>query len=66
MAVTAPAIADRDMEQLTNRFRLLSDKTRMNILFLLAEGERDVTALCRELNLLQPTRQIVLTSPAYR
>ena len=46
---------DQDLEQLTSLFRLLSDKTRLNILLLLAEGERNVTSLCEELGLPQPT-----------
>jgi DNA-binding transcriptional ArsR family regulator len=46
---------DQDLEQLTSLFRLLSDKTRLNILFLLGQGERNVTALCGELKLPQPT-----------
>lgn len=47
--------SDSDMEQLTILFRLLSDKTRLNILMLLTDGERNVTTLCRELALPQPT-----------
>src|SRR3954469_5071820 len=46
---------DQDLDQLTGLFRLLSDKTRLNILFLLSEGERNVTSLCDELKLPQPT-----------
>ena len=46
---------DQDLEQLTALFRLLSDKTRLNILFLLRDGERNVTSLCDELHLPQPT-----------
>jgi DNA-binding transcriptional ArsR family regulator len=46
---------DQDLDQLTHLFRLLSDKTRLNILFLLHSGERNVTALCDELKLPQPT-----------
>ncbi len=46
---------DQDLEQLTALFRLLSDKTRLSILLLLAQGERNVTSLCAELNLPQPT-----------
>ena len=46
---------DQDLEQLVNTFRLLSDKTRLNILFLLSEGERNVSSLCAELKLPQPT-----------
>jgi ArsR family transcriptional regulator len=46
---------DQDLEQLTSLFRLLSDKTRLNILLLLSGGERNVTSLCDELKLPQPT-----------
>ena len=48
-------VSDQDLEQLTSLFRLLSDKTRLNILILLAHGERNVTSLCQELELPQPT-----------
>ena len=47
--------SDQDLEQLTSLFRLLSDKTRLNILLLLSDGERNVTALCEALALPQPT-----------
>ncbi|HEY7117882.1 MAG TPA: metalloregulator ArsR/SmtB family transcription factor [Tepidisphaeraceae bacterium] len=54
--VKRPArVSDQDLEQLTALFRLLSDKTRLNILMLLAQGERNVTSLCQELDLPQPT-----------
>ena len=46
---------DQDLEQLTTVFRLLSDKTRLNILFLLRGGERNVSSLCEQLQLPQPT-----------
>ncbi len=46
---------DQDLEQLTSLFRLLSDKTRLNILLALAQGERNVSSLCEELSLPQPT-----------
>jgi DNA-binding transcriptional ArsR family regulator len=46
---------DQDLEQLTTLFRLLSDKTRLNILFALADGERNVSSLCDHLGLPQPT-----------
>jgi DNA-binding transcriptional ArsR family regulator len=52
---TAELMNDRDLEQLNNLFQLLSDKTRLRILMLLAEGERHVTALCESLELPQPT-----------
>jgi DNA-binding transcriptional ArsR family regulator len=47
--------SDQDLEQLTSLFRLLSDKTRLNILLMLADGERNVSSLCQELQLPQPT-----------
>ena len=43
------------LDQLTELFRLLSDKTRLSILLLLSKGERNVTSLCEELDLPQPT-----------
>ena len=51
----APVAAEQDLDQLTGLFRLLSDKTRLNILLALANGERNVTSLCQELQLPQPT-----------
>src|SRR5438270_2856150 len=45
----------RDLESLAGLFRLLSDKTRLNILMILARGERNVSSLCEELGLPQPT-----------
>ncbi|MGD1277001.1 MAG: metalloregulator ArsR/SmtB family transcription factor [Tepidisphaeraceae bacterium] len=49
------AAAERDLEQLTSLFRLLADRTRLNILLALAQGERNVSSLCQELGLPQPT-----------
>jgi DNA-binding transcriptional ArsR family regulator len=49
------AVNDHDLEQLTAMFRLLTDKTRLNILLLLSAGERNVSSLCQELQLPQPT-----------
>src|SRR5688572_21818331 len=46
---------DLELEPLVGLFRLLSDKTRLNILILLSKGERNVTSLCEELRLPQPT-----------
>jgi ArsR family transcriptional regulator, zinc-responsive transcriptional repressor len=46
---------DASLDQMTELFRLLSDKTRLNILLLLREGEQNVTALCERLALPQPT-----------
>lgn len=45
----------QDLEPLVGLFRLLSDKTRLNILMILAKGERNVSSLCEELSLPQPT-----------
>ncbi len=42
-------------EQLANLFRLLSDRTRLNLLILLSDGEKNVTVLCEVLKLPQPT-----------
>src|SRR3954465_15369718 len=49
------ASADDQFEQLASLFRLLSDRTRLNLLMLLSEGERNVTNLCDTLKLPQPT-----------
>lgn len=51
--VTSTGVAD--LEQLTSLLKLLSDPTRLNILMLLSAGERNVTSLCDELKLPQPT-----------
>ncbi len=50
-----PVTSEIDLSQLTALFRLLSDKTRLNILMLLSGGEQNVTWLCNELSLPQPT-----------
>src|SRR3954454_2893868 len=55
MVKRAARVSEQDLDQLTALFRLLCDKTRLNILMLLAQGERNVTSLCEELNLPQPT-----------
>ena len=55
MPTLGTAVAEQDLDQLTSLFRLLSDKTRLNILLALADGERNVTSLCEELQLPQPT-----------
>src|SRR3712207_1477906 len=44
-----------DLEPLAALFKLLSDCTRLRILMLLAKGERNVSSLCDELKLPQPT-----------
>ncbi len=46
---------DEQYEHLASLFRLLSDRTRLNLLMLLADGERNVTTLCETLRLPQPT-----------
>jgi ArsR family transcriptional regulator, zinc-responsive transcriptional repressor len=48
-------VSDMELDQFTALFRLLSDKTRLKILVLLSAGERNVTSLCDELQLPQPT-----------
>lgn len=48
-------VTEQDLDQLSSLFRLLSDKTRLSILLRLTEGERNVTTLCEELGLPQPT-----------
>lgn len=45
----------RGLDPVVGLFRLLSDKTRLNILIMLADGERNVTSLCEDLKLPQPT-----------
>lgn len=46
---------EQSMSNLCQLFRLLSDKTRLQIVMLLSAGERNVTSLCEELKLPQPT-----------
>ena len=48
-ATTALTLAD-----LTNLFDLLSDETRLHLVFLLAKGDCNVSSLCEELKLSQP------------
>jgi len=54
---TGPGAVDesRELEPLVGLFRLLSDKTRVQILLILARGERNVGSLCDLLRLPQPT-----------
>ena len=47
--------AAQDFEPLVSLFGLLRDKTRLNILMILTKGERNVSSLCEELALPQPT-----------
>jgi len=48
-------VTSTDLDQLSTLFHLLADKTRLAILLALARGEKNVTALCEELDLPQPT-----------
>jgi DNA-binding transcriptional ArsR family regulator len=43
------------VERMVDVLRLLADKTRLNLLVILSRGERNVTSLCDELRLPQPT-----------
>ncbi|HEY4330134.1 MAG TPA: metalloregulator ArsR/SmtB family transcription factor [Phycisphaerae bacterium] len=47
--------SDQSLRNLCQLFHLLSDKNRLQMVLMLAEGERDVTSLCKELHLAQPT-----------
>ena len=40
---------------LAQMFRVLGDQTRLAILMLLSDGERNVSALCRKLKTAQPS-----------
>lgn len=44
-----------DFHELTSLFSLLADKTRLNIVLMLSEGEKNVTWMCQQLQLPQPT-----------
>jgi DNA-binding transcriptional ArsR family regulator len=55
MAVHKAGGSDQALTQLTDLFGLLSDKTRLNILLLLSKEERNVSSLCEDLKLPQPT-----------
>lgn len=51
----APTVADKSIRELVQVARLLSDETRLRILFLLAQnGELHVTDLCERLGQSQP------------
>src|SRR5437867_2494934 len=47
--------SESDLEQMAGMFRLLGDRTRLNLLMILSHGERNVTSLCETLRLPQPT-----------
>jgi DNA-binding transcriptional ArsR family regulator len=53
--MTKQAVSEQDLDQLSGLFRLLCDKTRLSILMRLVDGERNVTSLCEDLGLPQPT-----------
>lgn len=55
MLKNGPGVQDQNLEPLAGLFKLLSDKTRLKILMLLSQGERNVSSLCEELKLPQPT-----------
>lgn len=55
MAKSSASSDEQSLNSLCQLFRLLSDKTRLQIVMLLAGGERNVTSLCEELKLPQPT-----------
>jgi ArsR family transcriptional regulator, virulence genes transcriptional regulator len=43
-----------DLRELANGYAMLSDRTRLSILQLLAKGPRNVTALCKAVGKRQP------------
>jgi ArsR family transcriptional regulator len=47
--------SDQSFQKLCQLFHLLSDKNRLRMVLMLAEGERNVTDICEELKLAQPT-----------
>ena len=47
--------SEQSFANLCQLFHLLSDKNRLRIVMMLSEGDRNVTSLCDELNLAQPT-----------
>lgn len=50
-----PVSNTEEIAQLTSLCKILSDRTRVTILYLLMGGERNVTSFCDELKLPQPT-----------
>ncbi len=55
MVKQGQVVSEQELDHLSGLFRLLADRTRLNILMRLCEGERNVTTLCDELKLPQPT-----------
>jgi DNA-binding transcriptional ArsR family regulator len=47
--------SEQDLDQLSSLFRVLSDKTRLQILLALVGGEKNVISICESLKLPQPT-----------
>jgi DNA-binding transcriptional ArsR family regulator len=47
--------SEQNLQKLCQLFHLLSDKNRLRMVLMLAEGERNVTDICDELKLAQPT-----------
>jgi DNA-binding transcriptional ArsR family regulator len=55
MADPGLTVSSADVDDLIGLFKLLSDRTRLTILLLLSDGERNVSRLCEDLQLPQPT-----------
>ena len=55
MAKRVAGTTEEQLEHLAALFRLLADRTRLNLLMLLSDGEKNVTNLCDALHLPQPT-----------
>src|SRR4051794_34490610 len=53
--IMASKTSDQSLLKLCQLFHLLSDKNRLRMVLMLAEGEGDVTSLCKELHPAQPT-----------
>lgn len=55
MAKTMRHVTEQDLDQLSSLFGVLSDKTRLQILLALVDGEKNVSGICSSLKLPQPT-----------
>lgn len=55
MAKSVLNASEQDLDQLSSLFRVLSDKTRLQILLALVGGEKNVSDICKTLKLPQPT-----------
>lgn len=49
------AATEQDLDQLAALFRVLADRTRLQILLSLSESEKNVGTICQQLGLPQPT-----------